>query len=222
MFDLRKVFAHNDARSTVGVLAWLDNPNVLQRCSSICGPFSFLLCLNGLKGLLKSIKLDIIQPIIDHISEWKDDKGVLPFSSVEVSHVEKEVLLIAETLVRMHLIIDPYHRSLLLKCFLFLRVLPISDIRGNQGFPLKFWEGFDVPLFEPLSPDKVALLKGLLLILDPPCARFEYCFDKQVIVSHSYEVLILALTLIEGHKLISDPIELIEVPLEGYYHALFC
>lgn len=60
-----------------------------------------------LEMLFKFVELNIVQAIVDHISDWHHVKRVFPLGSVEISHVEEQVLLVAEALVPLHLVVDP-------------------------------------------------------------------------------------------------------------------
>ena len=120
---------------------------------------------------------------------------------IELSHVEEQVLLIAQALIALDLVVysDARRRVALLLDW----VLPIrlSHVRLLIGL-----EAIDVSLLDPLRPDKVAFIKGIFLPLVPPGASLEDLLDQHVVVSPTYEVFVCSLGLILSEDRIRNAI----------------
>jgi len=111
------------------------------------------LVLNVPEDRLELVKFMVIQAVINDESYWHDRENILTPLLIELSHVEEQVLLIAQALIALDLVVysDARRRVALLLDW----VLPVrlSHVRLLIGL-----EAIDVSLLDPLRPDKVALV----------------------------------------------------------------
>jgi hypothetical protein len=87
----------------------------------------------------------IIESIVDHKSDGHDRKYILPSLSIEVSHVEEQMLLIAQALITLDFVVYPNAWRQI--AFLFNRVLSVSL---SQIGPFIRLQGINVSFFDPL------------------------------------------------------------------------
>ena len=143
----------------------------------------------------------VIQAVINDESDRHDREHIETSLLIELSHVEEQVLLIAQALIALDLVVYSDARRRI--ALLLDRVLPVrlSHVRLLIGL-----EAIDVSLLDPLRPDKVALVKGIFLPLVPPGASLEDLLDQHVVVSSTYEVFVSTLGLILCEERIRNPI----------------
>jgi hypothetical protein len=159
------------------------------------------LVLNVPEYRLKLVEFMVIQAVIDDESDWHDRKHILTPLLIELSHVEEQVLLIAQALIALDLVVysDARRRVALLLDW----VLPV---RLSHVWLLIGLEAIDMSLLDPLGPDKVALVEGVFLPLVPPGASLEDLLDQHVVVSSTYEVFVCTLGLILSEDRIRNAI----------------
>lgn len=159
------------------------------------------LVLNVPEYRLKLVEFMVIQAVIDDESDWHDRENILTPLLIELSHVEEQVLLIAQALIALDLVVysDARRRVALLLDW----VLPV---RLSHVWLLIGLEAIDMSLLDPLGPDKVALVKGVFLPLVPPGASLEDLLDQHVVVSSTYEVFVCTLGLILSEDRIRNAI----------------
>jgi hypothetical protein len=130
------------------------------------------------------------------------------------------MLFIAQAMIIVHLVIYFDCWSLRL-AFLFNRILKIGiNSFLNLLFIINRKQGFNVSIFEPLSPHKVAFLKRFLFALYPPCTLLKDLFDEHVIVSTTNIVFICSKCLISLYILFYDTISFINCVIKGSEHLL--
>jgi hypothetical protein len=159
------------------------------------------LVLNVPEYRLKLVEFMVIQAVIDDESDWHDREDILTPLLIELSHVEEQVLLIAQALIALDLVVysDARRRVALLLDW----VLPV---RLSHVWLLIGLEAIDMSLLDPLGPDKVALVEGVFLPLVPPGASLEDLLDQHVVVSSTYEVFVCTLGLILSEDRIRNAI----------------
>ena len=159
------------------------------------------LVLNVPEYRLKLVEFMVIQAVIDDESDWPDREHILTPLLIELSHVEEQVLLIAQALIALDLVVysDARRRVALLLDW----VLPV---RLSHVWLLIGLEAIDMSLLDPLGPDKVALVEGVFLPLVPPGASLEVLLDQHVVVSSTYEVFVCTLGLILSEDRIRNAI----------------
>lgn len=130
------------------------------------------LVLNVPEDRLELVEFVVIQAIINNESDWHDRENIETPLLIELSHVEEQVLLIAQALIALDLVVysDARRRITLL----LDRVLPVC--LSHVRFLIRL-EAIDVSFLDPLRPDKVALVKGIFLALVPPGASLEDLLD---------------------------------------------
>lgn len=93
ILDLGEVLGYLDALATVGIFAWLDDPDVLL--VDVCLVVS-----------LEFEKLGVIEAFFDVERHRQSIEGVLANSFVVVAHVDPESLLIRKVVVVLNLVIQ--------------------------------------------------------------------------------------------------------------------
>ena len=159
------------------------------------------LVLNVPEDRLELVEFVVIQAVINDESDRHHREHIETPLLIEFSHVEEQVLLIAQALIALNLVVysDARRRiALLLDRVLSVR---LSHVRLLIGL-----EAIDVSLLDPLRPDKVALVKSIFLPLVPPGASLEDLLYQHVVVSSTYEVFVGALGLILSKNRIRNPI----------------
>ena len=109
--------------------------------------------LNAPEDRLELVEFVVIQAVIDDKSGRHDREHIETPLLIELSHVEEQVLLIAQALIALDLVVysDARRRvALLLDWVLTVRLSHIQLLIGL--------EAIDVSLLYPLRPDKVALV----------------------------------------------------------------
>ena len=159
------------------------------------------LVLNVPEYRLELVEFMVVQAVINDKSDWHDREHILTPLLIQLSHVEEQVLLIAQALIALDLVVysDTRRRVALLLDW----ILPV---RLSHVWLLIGLEAIDMSLLDPLGPDKVALVKGVFLPLVPPGASLEDLLDQHVVVSSTYEVFVCALCLILSEDRIRNAI----------------
>jgi hypothetical protein len=159
------------------------------------------LVLNVPEYRLKLVEFMVVQAVINDKSDWHDREDILTPLLIELSHVEEQVLLIAQALIALDLVVysDARRRVALLLDW----VLPV---RLSHVWLLIGLEAIDMSLLDPLGPDKVALVEGIFLPLVPPGASLEDLLDQHVVVSSTNEVFVCTLGLILSEDRIRNAI----------------
>ena len=130
------------------------------------------------------------------------------------------MLFITQAMIIVHLVIYFDCWSLRL-AFLFNRILKIGiNSFLNLLFIINRKQGFNVSIFEPLSPHEVAFLKRFLFALYPPCTLLKDLFDEHVIVSTTNIVFICSKCLISLYILFYDTIRFINCVIKCGEHLL--
>ena len=98
-FDVVKVFAHLNAATSICVLAWFYNPEVLTKFGKFVQRCLFIWVLQIMKYCLKFVELGISETFFDVESEWQ--VLVIFFSNCFVVdlHVVEDSFLVTEMVV---------------------------------------------------------------------------------------------------------------------------
>lgn len=101
--DVGELRLHHDSDATVGILARLDNPNVLHLVLSVVLIIFFVRQLVSFILFLELLKSDIIEPRSDMKSKWQSIKDVLIFTAVFVivAHVQEQGLLVVKMVIAL-------------------------------------------------------------------------------------------------------------------------
>ena len=109
------------------------------------------LVLNVPEYRLELVEFMVVQAVINDECDWHDREHILTPLLIELSHVEEQVLLIAQALIALDLVVysDTRRRVALLLDW----ILPV---RLSHVWLLIGLEAIDMSLLDPLGPDKVA------------------------------------------------------------------